>query len=153
MVGNFPLTKLVVQKTAKRAFVGNKKGHIFIYDISPVNTFSRRNVVNVLISVHRICCIVSVMERRERSEQCHITHVWTTSSRPTSSPVWSQCTTSENPGEKNSRRTSPIIPLQRDQEKSCGWWDDLSLPLVVVTEVLPFGTRKGESPYVSFFLG
>jgi len=39
LVGNFPLTKLVVQKTAKRAFVGNKKGHIFIYDISPVNIF------------------------------------------------------------------------------------------------------------------
>ena len=35
--GIHPLTKMVIQKTAKRAFVANKKGSIFIYDISPVD--------------------------------------------------------------------------------------------------------------------
>jgi len=29
------LTKMCVQKTSKRCFIANKKGHIFIYDISP----------------------------------------------------------------------------------------------------------------------
>jgi len=35
-VGDDPLTKLIVQKEAKRAFISDNKGHIKIFDISPV---------------------------------------------------------------------------------------------------------------------
>jgi len=34
-VGDDPLTKLIVQKEAKRAFISDNKGHIKIFDISP----------------------------------------------------------------------------------------------------------------------